>query len=67
MKQTPQTGGAPPTNSTHFRCAQATVWGIFLGALVLLAWQLSDVLLLLFGAIIVAVALRGFAAPFSVT
>jgi len=63
MKQTPQTGDAPPTNTTHFRYAQATVWVIFLGALVLLAWQLSDVLLLLFGAIIVAVALRGFAAP----
>ena len=36
---------------------------LFLGALVLLAWRLSDVLLLLFGAAIVAVALRATAAP----
>jgi predicted PurR-regulated permease PerM len=43
-------------SSTHFRYAQATVWVIFLGALVLLAWQLPDVLLL-FGAITVAVEL----------
>ena len=34
-----------------------------LGALVLLAWRLSDLLLLLFGAVIVAVALRALAAP----
>ena len=61
--QTPPTDAAP-AQSTNFRYAQAMVWGIFLGALVLLAWRLSDVLLLLFGAIIVAVALRGFAAPF---
>jgi predicted PurR-regulated permease PerM len=36
---------------------------LFMGTLVLLAWRLSDVLLLLFGAVIVAVALRAFAAP----
>lgn len=63
MNRTPHTDRAA-ASSTHFRYAQATVWVIFLGTLVLLAWRLSDVLLLLFGAIIVAVALRGFAAPF---
>jgi predicted PurR-regulated permease PerM len=42
---------------------RALLLALFLGALVLLAWRLSDVLLLLFGAVIVAVALRAFAAP----
>lgn len=36
---------------------------IVFGVLVLLAWKLADVLLLLFGAVIVAVALRVLAAP----
>lgn len=62
MTRTPETE-VPPAKSSKFRYAQAMVWVIFLGALVLLAWRLSDVLLLLFGAVIVAVALRGFAAP----
>lgn len=34
---------------------------IFVGTLLLLAWRLSDVLLLLFGSIIIAVSLRAFA------
>ena len=34
---------------------------IFLGILLILAWRLSDVLLLLFGSIIIAVSLRAFA------
>lgn len=39
------------------------LWAIFLGALVVLTWRLSDVLLLIFGGIIVAAALRALAAP----
>lgn len=34
---------------------------IFVGSLLILAWRLSDVLLLLFGSIIIAVSLRAFA------
>lgn len=62
MNRTPKISGEP-ASSNPFRYAQATIWVIFLGALVLLAWRLSDVLLLLFGAVIVAVVLRGFSAP----
>ena len=62
MNQAPQRDDTR-ASSTHFRYARAMLWAIFLGALVLLAWQLSNVLLLLFGAVIVAVALRGLAAP----
>lgn len=42
---------------------RAILAATFLGALLLLAWRLSDLLLLLFGAIIAAVALRAVAAP----
>lgn len=39
------------------------VLGIFMVVLLLLAWRLSDMLLLLFGAVIVGVALQAFASP----
>ena len=39
MNRTPQTDDAR-ASSTRSRCARATVWVIFLGALVLLAWRL---------------------------
>lgn len=57
-----------PQQGTHGTAAsgrtiQTLLVALFLGVLVLLAWRLSDVLLLLFGAVIVAVALRASAAP----
>jgi predicted PurR-regulated permease PerM len=54
---------AAPAGSAGGGYTRAVVVIIVLGALVLLAWRLSDLLLLLFGAIIVAVVLRAFAAP----
>lgn len=49
---------SPPRSDT-----KPIMWLVLLGVLALLAWQLSSVLLLLFGAIIVAVVLRTIAAP----
>jgi predicted PurR-regulated permease PerM len=43
--------------------ARRVLFVVLISALVLLAWRLSDVFLLLFGAIIIAVALRAGAAP----
>ena len=43
--------------------ARRVLFVVLIGALVLLAWRLSDVFLLMFGAIIIAVALRSGAAP----
>lgn len=51
---------APPPRIGYIR-PMALV--LFLGALVLLAFRLSDLLLMLFGAVIVAVALRALAQP----
>ncbi|PKO31128.1 MAG: AI-2E family transporter [Betaproteobacteria bacterium HGW-Betaproteobacteria-9] len=51
---------APPARIGYFR---PMILVLFLGALVLLAFRLSDLLLMLFGAVIVAVALRALAQP----
>lgn len=51
------------TRSATTGYARRVLFVVVTAALVLLVWRLSDVLLLLFGAIIVAVALRAFAAP----
>lgn len=50
-------------HSSFFGFAQRLMLCVLVAGLLLLAWQLSDLLLLLFGAIIVAVALRTLAAP----
>lgn len=47
----------------HADAPRAVALAALLIVLGLLAWQLSDVLVLLFGAVIVAVALQAFAAP----
>lgn len=57
-----------PQQSSHGttasgRTIQTLLVALLLGVLVLLAWRLSDVLLLLFGAVIVAVALRACSTP----
>lgn len=52
-----------PAKRSSSGFTRALIQIIVLGALVLLGWKLADVLLLLFGAIIVAVALRSLAAP----
>lgn len=66
-RRPPLTTEGPP-QSTHRsttasdRTIRTLLVALFLGVLMLLAWRLSDVLLLLFGAIIIAVALRASAA-----
>jgi len=52
-----------PANGKSSSFTRALIQIIVLGGLVLLAWMLADVMLLLFGAIIVAVALRSLSAP----
>lgn len=52
-----------PAKRTSSGLTRALIQIIVLSALVLLAWKLADLLLLLFGAVIVAVALRALAAP----
>ncbi len=48
-------------NSNRPTVTYAIFLTIFVGSLLLLSWRLSDVLLLLFGSIIIAVSLRAFA------
>ena len=52
-----------PGKRTSSGLTRALIQIVVLGALVLLTWKLADVLLLLFGAVIVAVALRAVAQP----
>jgi hypothetical protein len=52
-----------PGKRTSSGLTRALIQIVVLGALVLLTWKLADVLLLLFGAVIVAVALRAAAQP----
>jgi len=52
-----------PAKRSSSGFTRALIQIIVLGALVFLGWKLADVLLLLFGAVIVAVALRALAVP----